>query len=270
MKYYLSDIIPRLKKYSASLDQSSFLIDKPWVVAENDDSFEKLIFRSDGRVHLSHDGNVTTGKWEYLPEAQSLLINYGDREVLYRHQYLDKAVLALKKDGKMKEGDYYLLANEQEIPDLKVKKYLNNKYLYENNIEVLELDNGDVLHITNDGFTQKVSGPNGEIIPDGIYTKIDRKYLVKEGLVISKLKKNEYDNITIWQEGSIPRSGDIVENVSTGSFLVKTDLDNYEVKIEGKKVIDVKNLSEAKLIIYTLSFILMFILFIVILVYSAI
>lgn len=86
MKYYLEDIIPRIKKYSTTLDQSAFLVDKPWVVSSgNSGQHEKLIFRRDGRVHLSSDGNVTDGHWEYLPEAQSLLIEYGNNKILYRH-----------------------------------------------------------------------------------------------------------------------------------------------------------------------------------------
>jgi len=241
MKHYLSDLIPRLKKYSATLDQSAFLVDKPWVVADNDNSYEKLIFRSDGRVHLSTDGNVTTGEWEYLPEAQSLIINYGNREILYRHQYLDKAVLALKKDGKMKEGDYYLLANEQEIPDLKVKEYLNNKYLSENNVKVLALDNGSNLYITDDGFIPKVSSPNGEEVKNGIYTTKDDKYHIKDGAVTSKFQKFKYNNITIWQKYSSPSSGDIVENISTGSHIVKDENgEKCKLEIKDNKVIKVK------------------------------
>lgn len=258
MKHYLSDLIPRLKKYSASLDQSSFLIDKPWVVAENDNSYEKLIFRSDGRVHMSSDGNVTTGKWEYLSEAQSLLINYGDREILYRHQYLDKAVLALKKDGEIENGDYYLLANEQVIPDLKVEKYLNDKYqdryLSENNIEVLALDNGNNLHIIDGG--QRVLGPNDEEIKDGIYTSKFDKYLIKNGAIFSKFKKFKYDNITIWQKYSTPSLGDIVENISKETFLVKDKISNkYKLKIEDEIIIDVRNLIQDKIAISAVIFI---------------
>ena len=130
MKYYLSEIIPRLKKYSASLDQTALLVDKPWVVSNSSDSYDKLIFRSDGRVHLSRDGEVTDGKWEYLPEARSLLIDYGNRKRLYRHQYLDEAVLALKIDTKRSINDeYFLLVDENIIPDCNAKSYLINKYL---------------------------------------------------------------------------------------------------------------------------------------------
>jgi len=78
MKYYLKDIFPRFSKYRATLDQTAFLVDKPWVVNSSDDQpFQKLIFRRDGRVHLAIDGNLKDGKWEYLPDAQALIIDYG-------------------------------------------------------------------------------------------------------------------------------------------------------------------------------------------------
>ena len=68
MTHHLRDLLPRLKKYSAELDQASFLVDKPWVVSHDKNApFQKLIFRRDGRVHLSNEGNLTDGKWEYLP-----------------------------------------------------------------------------------------------------------------------------------------------------------------------------------------------------------
>lgn len=132
MKYYLTDILPRIKKHSTTLDQTAFLVDKPWVVCEQDGGFQKIIFRRDGRVHLSNDGNVTDGTWEYLPEAQSMLIDYGNGvKKLYRHQFMDDAVLALKIDGRLStnESDYFLLANEQIVDKLDVRKYLEDKYI---------------------------------------------------------------------------------------------------------------------------------------------
>ena len=129
MKYFLKDILSRLQKYSATLDQESFLVDKPWVVSYSDGKFEKLIFKRDGSVILSINGDVTIGKWEYFSEAQSLLIDYGDKKKLYKHQYLDEAVLALKIDGPDRgDENYYMLANENVIHDYDALKYLERQY----------------------------------------------------------------------------------------------------------------------------------------------
>ncbi|AXJ02495.1 hypothetical protein CYPRO_3262 [Cyclonatronum proteinivorum] len=86
MTHHLRDLLPRLKKYSAELDHASFLVDKPWVVSHDKNApFQKLIFRRDGRVHLSNEGDVIDGKWEYLPEAKALIIDYGNSKKLFRH-----------------------------------------------------------------------------------------------------------------------------------------------------------------------------------------
>jgi len=139
MKYYLTDILPRIKKHSTTLDQTAFLVDKPWVVSEQEGGFQKIIFRRDGRVHLSNDGNVTDGTWEYLPEAQSMLIDYGNGvKKLYGHQFMDEAVIALKIDGRLSnnESDYFLLANEQIVDKLDVRKYLEDKYINVDEINI--------------------------------------------------------------------------------------------------------------------------------------
>jgi len=74
MKYYLKDILPSLKKYSASLDQSAFLVDKPWVVANKEGKYEKLIFRKDGRVHLNDGSEVKIKKSGQLGKTLKRLI----------------------------------------------------------------------------------------------------------------------------------------------------------------------------------------------------
>jgi hypothetical protein len=192
MKYYLSDIIPRIRKYSASLDQTAFLVDKPWVVCEEDGAYQKLIFRRDGRVHLSNDGNVTDGKWEYLPEAQSLLIDYNNgSKKLYRHSFLDEAVLALKIDGRQSatSSGYFLLANEQLIPDLNPKGYLEGKYINRR---------------PSDAFHEISSPAESQHKKAGL-----KLYEYKEG-------------IKIWQKGRDPDVGDKVSDIEEGEIEIVT------------------------------------------------
>lgn len=223
MKYYLSDIIPRLKKFSATLDQSSFLVDKPWVVSNNSGSFDKLIFRRDGRVHLSSDGTVKDGTWEYLPEAQSLLIDYGETKKLYRHQYLDQAVLALKQDGSSSEDAYFLLANENEIPDCDAEKYLQSLLYKKYNILTGLLENGKSLEIHRGNamslpqIGMKVTIDN--IDPkNGHYRSSDtgRTYEIKNGRIFRITEPVHYqttDGLTLTIEQSYGESsavGDLV------------------------------------------------------------
>lgn len=248
MKYYLSELLPRLKKYSASLDQTAFLVDKPWVVSNGSSQFEKMIFRRDGRVHLSSDGKVQDGHWEYLSEAQSLLIDYGSTKVLYRHQYLDESVLALKRDGSKSKDDYFLLANENVIPDCNAELYLRNKYLSENNIEIKKLDDGKAIEVRKQGgFPHKEALMNGRPIKDGHYLMEGRKQkiAIRDGRLIKTFEKFDYPNgLILWQQsGRSPMKGDLAEGAEDGKLNVKIYNEKYTLAIKNgkvRKVIDYK------------------------------
>lgn len=139
MKHFLANILPRLKKVSASLDQSALLVDKPWVVSPVEDASQeptqKLIFREDGRLHVSVEGEIHDGSWEYLPGANAVLIEQRGQKRLYKHAYLDKAVLALVKDTTTQHDEYYLLADENLVPDGDVVRYLTEKFNLQNKLD---------------------------------------------------------------------------------------------------------------------------------------
>ena len=250
MKYYLKDIIPRLKKYSASLDQSSFLVDKPWVVANNTEKYQKLIFRRDGRVHISYQGDVKDGSWEYLPEAECLIIDYGDHKKLYRHQYLDEAVLALVNDGKNVEKNYFLLANEQKLPNLDVKLYLKNKYLSKKSIDGFKLQDGNHFSVNyNSDQNQKVYDNNGNLVKDGIYTADNaaKKIVIKNGSLYEILEKYIYDDIIIWQKYLHPSRNDLVEGITDGKFeIITKDNTEYSVIVENRYIKQIKNSTHSR------------------------
>ena len=248
MKYYLKDILTRLQKYSATLDQESFLVDKPWVVSNSDETFEKLIFKRDGSVILSINGDVTIGKWEYFPEAQSLLIDYGDKKKLYRHQYLDKAVLALKIDGPDRgDESYYLLANENAVPNLNVEHYLKKKYLQGEHKELLLLDNGNEIEIENYSGADQIElysnvRIEGSPIENGEYSFDNglKKIVVKNGEVFDIKKKVGFKNdIYVWISDQIPVVGDKVEGLEYGSFNIDSG-GKYTIVVNNGAVVDVK------------------------------
>jgi len=262
MKYFLSDIIPRLKKFSATLDQSAFLVDKPWVVSNGSGSLDKLIFRRDGRVHLSSDGTVRDGTWEYLPEAQSLLIDYGDIKKLYRHQYLDQAVLALKQDGFSSDDAYFLLANENVIPDCDAKKYLRDKYFAENNIEIKLLENGEeiVVESPRDSAYQRAL-INGVRVPDGNYlVKGNReRIIVENGNIVKTIWKTDYPGeIVIWQANYDPSRGDLVDGFTDGSLVIKSHI-KYKLEVKDGRVSKAVNITERNIILFMIIFILLLI-----------
>ena len=119
---FLQNLLPRLRQFSQSLDQTELFVDKPWVLIDEDGRQQTYIFRRSGELLMSLDGHVQMGKWDYIAPAQSLLIDRGVDKLLLNHFFFTDALLVLARDGKA--DSKFVLANRQLIPDLNVEKYL--------------------------------------------------------------------------------------------------------------------------------------------------
>ncbi|KAB1070527.1 hypothetical protein F6U93_01840 [Tamlana haliotis] len=132
MKTYILDIIPKIQRFSQKLDNLTILLNKHWVILDEDTSRKSVfIFREkDNQLLISNDGEIEKGNWEYLGN-NSLLIDRKDGSFLFKHGFIDDYVLALKVDGKK---EYALLVNEQwfekELKSLdKILYFLNERYI---------------------------------------------------------------------------------------------------------------------------------------------
>lgn len=111
MKTYISDLIPKIQRYSRKLDEITLLTNQHWVVInEIEKSKNVYIFRSNNDLLLSQNGKVEKAKWEYLGN-NSLLIDKQNESYLFKHGFFDENVLALKIDGK---NEYAFLINESK------------------------------------------------------------------------------------------------------------------------------------------------------------
>lgn len=133
---YLNTLLPNLKQFSDSLDKKALLIEQPWVSVNGEGSFQKFIFRKNKELIVSNSGKVITGNWEYLPSAKSLMIEWGENKILLNQQFVDKGVLVLKYDGL--PDKLFFLANENVIPDLNIKQYLQNIFYKKWNVVVVK------------------------------------------------------------------------------------------------------------------------------------
>jgi len=131
MKTYLSDLIPRIKRFSQELDNITLLTNQHWVVIDElSNSKYVYIFRSNSELLIAQDGKVEKGKWEYLGN-NAILIERKEGSYLFRHGFFDENVLALKVDGK---EEYAFLINENrysgELDSIeKIFSFLEGKYL---------------------------------------------------------------------------------------------------------------------------------------------
>lgn len=136
MKTFLSNIFPRLRKYSRKLDDLALLTNQHWVVL-NDVSQIKMvyIFRENGRLIISRNGKAQIGKWEYLGQ-DSILLDLGEDAYLFRQGFFDENILALKVDSK---NEYAILINETKfgrelnsigaVTQFLEENYLNNPFV---------------------------------------------------------------------------------------------------------------------------------------------
>lgn len=111
MKTYLSDIIPKIQRFSKKLDDTSNLTNQHWVIVDDLMNSKSIyIFRSNNQLLISQNGKVEKAKWEYLGN-NSLLIDKKDSSLLFKHGFMDENILALKIDSK---EEYAFLVNENK------------------------------------------------------------------------------------------------------------------------------------------------------------
>jgi hypothetical protein len=131
MKTFISDIIPKIQRFSQKLDNLTLLTNQHWVVIDNISNNKNVyIFRNNNDLLISQNGKVEKAKWEYLGN-NSLLIDKRDESYLFKHGFFDENILALKVDSK---DEYAFLINENkydgELNSVeRVIDFLTRKYI---------------------------------------------------------------------------------------------------------------------------------------------
>jgi hypothetical protein len=131
MKTFISDLIPKLQRFSQKLDNLTLLTNQHWVVIDDIGNNKNIyIFRTNNDLLISQNGKVEKAKWEYLGN-NSLLIEKKDESYLFKHGFFDENILALKVDSK---DEYAFLINENkydgELNSMdKVIDFLTQKYI---------------------------------------------------------------------------------------------------------------------------------------------
>ncbi|MBP9923485.1 MAG: hypothetical protein KBF92_06620 [Bacteroidia bacterium] len=246
MKNYLSNILLRLNQFSIDLDKKESFVEITWVTIDEKQNLQKFIFKRNGELILSINGEVTVGKWEYLSTAKCLLIDRIKDKILLNQIFIDTRVMVLKIDGA--NEDNLLLANEILLPDLNVVGYLKNLFYKKNNIAVGLLKTGESLEIINyEGFFNGNNVTiNGELVPDGIFEfeNAKKKLLIKNSK-ISRVNvyanfKTKSENIIIEvEENTPPSKGDFVytsENILAPDGKYRLNLFN-QITVKNGRII---------------------------------
>ena len=59
MKLYLANLLSRLSEFSTTLDKKENFVDIPWVIIDENENHQKIIFKRDGELIMSMNGKVT-------------------------------------------------------------------------------------------------------------------------------------------------------------------------------------------------------------------
>lgn len=126
MQDYIKSWIPKIQSFSLKLDKLSKIHNQPWVLINDLNDFVKIIFQEKGTLLVSKNGVVSNGSWELNHIASSIMLDISGEKRLYNHQFIDNGLMILKLDGH--STDFFVLANQNVIPDLDIKNYLISKY----------------------------------------------------------------------------------------------------------------------------------------------
>lgn len=145
MKTFLTDIFPRIQRFSENLDNITLLTNKHWVsIDEISTTKTVFIFRTNNELIVSTNGIVTIERWEYLGN-KSFIINMNNQLYLMKHSFFDGNIMALKIDSK---EEYAVFVNE-------------NKYDGELNsiVKVIDFLRRNYIHSTIGGSTRPTNTP---------------------------------------------------------------------------------------------------------------
>ena len=187
-----------MQKFSASLNKASILIDKPWAMIDEEFEMQKLIFKRNKELILSKNGQVQIGKWDYFPEAKSLLIDRNVDKLLYNEAFIDKGVMILRLDGT--DNRFFMLANENIVPDLDANRYLKELRYERLKIAEKRIVDGKILEIQRESeFDLPQIGNSVTIdadpVQDGKYQLSKREYFeIKQSRIYKILTETQYTN----------------------------------------------------------------------------
>lgn len=199
MKVYLQNIVNQLRNYSESLDKISILINQPWALIDEESEIQKLIFKKNKELILSKNGQVQFGKWDYYPEAKSLLIDRNYDKILCKEAFIDRGVMVLRLDGT--ENRFFILANENIVPDLDAYSYLKNLRNQKLCIREVKIIDGRILEVEKHEEWSEIQIGNSvtveaDLVEDGKYqlAKGNKYYEIRDGRIFKILTETKYTN----------------------------------------------------------------------------
>jgi hypothetical protein len=123
MKTYILDILNKAKRFSEGLDAKTILCNRSWLVFNDNNKKQVLIFQPDGTLLSSLNGLVKTGEWQYISANKSVVISFDSTSLMLHPYFYDNQIFSLQQDG-MK--NYLFLLDENKVSNYNQLEDLNN------------------------------------------------------------------------------------------------------------------------------------------------
>ena len=130
MKYYISDIIPSIKRYSKRLDEDALLLNHDWVLFNDTlESRTNYIFRKNEELIITEKGIGKRTKWQNIGNQRLLIEQHG--MLLQFNVFFDEIFLILNLND---TNTYAFLINENKLEKkfnhlFQINDYLDRKYI---------------------------------------------------------------------------------------------------------------------------------------------
>jgi hypothetical protein len=263
MKTFLSDIFPRIQRFSKDLDILTLLTNQHWVSIDDTESNKIVyIFRTNKELLISKNGKVDRASWEYLGN-KSILIEINSVCYLFKYDFFNENILALKVDNSF---EYAVFVNENnfegELNSIsKINDFLKHKYFDLNNQLIVDTSSGSLVIDTNtqtvfrntiDNKTLKIISTDNNTIGAKVYignqsahdntyiylhNEVKYKLIVVNGEIVERYYLEKYKNYIFEKKSNgIPEIGDKI--FKSNGELVEDGMHNYSILFKRYKTVN--------------------------------
>ncbi len=118
--YLEEKILPKVRPWSEDLREERFYLRKSWLEFRDDVNFHKTVlhfFNEGGEYLKSEDGEISAGRWRYLPDSNKFMIleEKSQEGELFDLAFLDDDFFILRKHGdqrRLGKRAYFLMIHE--------------------------------------------------------------------------------------------------------------------------------------------------------------
>jgi hypothetical protein len=140
MEKYIDFIIPKVGAWGSNLKDVKLYTNKRWREIRDTDTFHEVvlhIFMPNGEYMVVIDGDISKGIWQYLPETNTFILDYGGKSQLFELTFLNADFFILQKhgdQGRKGKEKYRVYGTEKMVKKLDWRACMEELYnIYRNN-----------------------------------------------------------------------------------------------------------------------------------------